>query len=360
MALLNDSNAIQRKNNIDEVRQNNDIKGMLKLERDILDISFNDFEFIDSINLIDLKRLQEDRNRSSHPLKHSEDEIFSPSAYQARHHLQIAVEKLISESNVYGKSVLEQILNMLDEPYYPTNYKDSINILSKSYLASPRKSLLTNLTKVLIKNLLNENLDLRKEEIQKNTLKYLLDNHYHAIEETLAESLSTIVSNSPLKFKNINKVLSINDIFWEYISSDIQLLILNYIKDLPKEDFENLQFYLSKNYSHDSAFLRLKKSKNKELFEFNPTNPQEDVVDFFIDKYISSTSFDSANNFAPILINFIEKLNNEKLEKLLKESMSNDQITSSYQFKNVIKQVKKTKKLSDDIIENILNTSEED
>ena len=40
--------------------------------------------------------------------------------------------------------------------------------------------------------------------------------------------------------------------------------------------------------------------------------------------------------------------------------MSNDQITSSYQFKNVIKQVKKTKKLSDDIIENILNTSEED
>ena len=96
------------------------------------------------------------------------------------------------------------------------------------------------------------------------------------------------------------------------------------------------------------------------MFEFNPTNPQEDVVDFFIDKYISSTSFDSANNFAPILINFIEKLNNEKLEKLLKESMSNDQITSSYQFKNVIKQVKKTKKLSDDIIENILNTSEED
>ena len=363
LALLNDSNAIQYKNNIDKVRQNNDIKGMLELERDILDISFNDFEFIDSINLIDLKRLQEDRNRSSHPLKHSEDEIFSPSAYQARHHLQIAVEKLISESNVYGKSVLEQILNMLDEPYYQMNYKDSIDILSKSYLASPRKSLLTNLTKVLIKNLLNENLDLRKEEIQKNTLKYLLDNHYYAIEETLAESLSTIVSNSPLKFKNINKVLSINDIFWEYISSDIQLLIQNYIKDLPKEDFENLQFYLSKNYSHDSAFLRLKKSKNKELFEFNPTNPQEDVVDFFIDKYISSTSFDSANNFAPILINFIEKLNNEKLEKLLKESMSNDQITLSHQFKNVIKQVKKTKKLSDDIIENILNTtntSEED
>ena len=145
LALMNDAEAVKQKEILDKIKERNNISEMLNFERDILKTAREKFEFFDEITLIDLKRIQEDRNRCSHPLLNIDNEPFIPTAELARHHLYLAVEKVISEGNVFGKAALDKILQLINNPIFPLRYEDASIVLQKSYLSSPKKSLIVNL-----------------------------------------------------------------------------------------------------------------------------------------------------------------------------------------------------------------------
>ena len=114
LALMNDAEAVKQKENLDKIKETNNISGMLNFEREILKTAKEKFELFDDIVLIDLQRIQEDRNRCSHPLLNIDNEPFIPTAELARHHLYLAVDKVISEGNVFGKAALDKILQLIN------------------------------------------------------------------------------------------------------------------------------------------------------------------------------------------------------------------------------------------------------
>src|ERR1700730_15253750 len=69
-----------RTENGDEVA----IRRILQIERDIVDITNDKFGFFEGTQVLDLKRLQDDRNRCAHPTYQGTDQPYSPTAELAR------------------------------------------------------------------------------------------------------------------------------------------------------------------------------------------------------------------------------------------------------------------------------------
>lgn len=82
------------------------IKRVLEIERTSLDIANNQFGFFDGQQLVDLKRLKEDRNRCAHPTYQGTDQPYAPSAELARSHLVHAVSHVLSVPPVQGNQAL--------------------------------------------------------------------------------------------------------------------------------------------------------------------------------------------------------------------------------------------------------------
>src|SRR5882672_10714855 len=63
------------------------IKKSLDLEREIVNIANEKFGFFDGLQVLDLTRLRDDRNRCAHPTFQGGDQPYSPSSELARTHL---------------------------------------------------------------------------------------------------------------------------------------------------------------------------------------------------------------------------------------------------------------------------------
>jgi hypothetical protein len=63
------------------------LRRILEIERDILEIATENFGFFEGQQVLDLRRIQDDRNRCAHPTYQGKDQPYSPSAELARTHL---------------------------------------------------------------------------------------------------------------------------------------------------------------------------------------------------------------------------------------------------------------------------------
>jgi hypothetical protein len=169
LAILGEKEAINIVQNIEQIRKDNNISEMLIFERGILDIAKNKFSLFDDITMVDLSRIQEDRNRSVHPLLSYEGTLYKPTAEQARTHIINAYNKILNEPNVYGKSSIDRLFELIYSPIFPIDYTKVKIVLNSSYLKSPKESLLKNFIISLLKQYFKEDLDSR----QKKGLKIL-------------------------------------------------------------------------------------------------------------------------------------------------------------------------------------------
>src|SRR3954451_20548959 len=85
------------------------VRRSLELERDIVDIAHDKFAFFDGLQLRDLTRLRDDRNRCAHPTFQGNEQPYLPSSELARTHLVHAVRHVLSQPPVQGKAATAQI-----------------------------------------------------------------------------------------------------------------------------------------------------------------------------------------------------------------------------------------------------------
>jgi len=110
-----------------EIAENNEqgLKSALQFERQIISTAL-DLEIIDRHASVDLRRLQDDRNRAAHPNFERYEIPHSFSAEHARLHLRIAVDHLLSQPPVQGRAALEQLKALALSQTMPANTLDAI------------------------------------------------------------------------------------------------------------------------------------------------------------------------------------------------------------------------------------------
>lgn len=141
---------------LEKARATADPFSALKLERDLLRRATEEFELLSPVELLDLKRLYEDRNRCSHPSMVREGIPYSPTAELARAHLRNATEHLFSKEPIQGKSVIEWAMKRISSPYFPTSANEAKEFLASGPLKRPSSALLRNLVLVLVKSSVKE------------------------------------------------------------------------------------------------------------------------------------------------------------------------------------------------------------
>ncbi len=345
LAIIGDKEAIVLKENIDKIRQRNDIPAMLLFEREILRTVKDKFELFDGIVYLDLCRIQEDRNRCSHPLLHFDDKPYSPTPEQAKNHLKIAISKLLSEENVFGKSSLDKILELINSDVFPLKTDDIERVLDGSYLSRPKSTLIRNLLIVLIKDFLRKNMDYREKSIKKNVIRYLIKKQRSTVEKNLLDKLNDLCNyNDQNELSKMSDVLTIDNLIWENIAEDKRILIREFVKSFPTIYFEYINNWLELDYLKEETKFRIKNASREDIIRVHSSffMIPDEICNRMLTLYLESPNFETANSFAHVISSSILDIGKERISKLLKGINENGQISSSWELKTVINSIKKS------------------
>jgi hypothetical protein len=125
LALSGDANAQQIVTDLNRwqplIAQNDmgAIRKSLELERGIVEICNRQFGFFEGMEVVDLNRLHDDRNRCAHPSYQGMETPYSPSGELARAHLVHAIQHVLSQTPVQGRAATTQVLRLVTSQYFP-------------------------------------------------------------------------------------------------------------------------------------------------------------------------------------------------------------------------------------------------
>lgn len=352
LSLAGDKEAERQVESFDKARRNGDVANSLKFEREILAVCRDKLELISPVEFIDLDRLQEDRNRCAHPSMTSDGEVFNPSAELARMHIRSAVEHLLQYPPAQGKYALDSLTSEVESEYFPTDVKKAIVAFESSPLKKARESLIRNFTVVLLKKLINDARDYKEIYRISTALNAIGLIHREPYRDTLTEKLSSIVrSLGTEKLDRIIPLISHVEDSWSYFEADIRQKLQTYVENLPKENIDDIDVFLSIVYLKSFAEKRLSKATRAELDEPLFFTVPLQVSDRIIELYSESRNFDQANNFASTVIRYAGDYTKEQIQKIISACGGNDQIKHSFEVGSVINALRKNKNVTDEEVD---------
>lgn len=341
----------------DKARQDHDVRASLAFEKDLLRLAREKFEFISPIELIDLSRLVDDRNRCAHPSQVSDTEVFEATPELARLHIVNAVKYVLSKPAAQGKAALDRLLADLDSRFFPSKFEDVKVFLNAGPLAKPRESLFKNYLSIIAKDLIKID-ELAPERIQRAefSLFVLRDMHpepwNRLIPEILTKIISTLQDDKQLIKATLYLGKSIGKELWAHVSEANRLRLSTFVENYPSEELSDLEYLISTDCPfHTAATKRIEHASAEELFKNGmwfeaPTA----VIDRLLGFYGVMSNFADSNNFAKRLrLTLLDSREPEKhFDKLVKIAKLNKQVRDSIQFPILAKEFVEKMNLSKD------------
>jgi hypothetical protein len=320
-----------------------------------LDLARDKLELISHVEYIDLQRIQHDRNRCAHPSLTSEGQVFSPSAELARVHISSAVNHLLQYPPAQGKYALVKLINEVDSEYFPQDEKGALLAFKSGPLKKPRESLVRNFIVVLLKRLLKEDLDYKVQGRTTAALKAVQSMHSTIYATTNSEKLSDIARS--IADSNLSKLLVLIRTcpdLWNYLENDVQQRLEIFVKTLPGDEFECIEYALELEPLADAAQLRLNSSTRAELGKAGFFALPVKVADRIIDGYLASRSYDEANEWAKLIVTNAIDFTPSQVKKIISNVSENSQVTDSFELGSVIHALRSIKKIDNREFETIL------
>lgn len=168
------------------------LKEALDFERNVLDIAASEFELLTPLEKIDLKRIQDDRNRCAHPSMQSHESPYQPTAELARTHMRNAVEVLLEKEPVQGKAAFTRICDEIKSKYFPTSKEAAIRHLESGPLRRARKVLLRNLILGITRSNLNDSLQADERTRQLAAIGAIVELHRGMAEEIFRTEMPNV------------------------------------------------------------------------------------------------------------------------------------------------------------------------
>jgi hypothetical protein len=212
------------------------IRQILEIERDIVRTANDKFDFFDSQQLLDLKRIQDDRNRCAHPTYQGTDQPYSPSAELARAHLVHAVRHVLSIPPVQGKAATDHILRLVESDFFPTEIEQAKVQLRSGGLERPKDSLVRSVTDRLVFGLFEGPTALKAKRHTATAIAAVYELFPGLSEPRLRKALNTLgrkLSDPDLKlFFGLQRRLSQT---WDFLEQDNQTRLAELVKQSSDE-----------------------------------------------------------------------------------------------------------------------------
>lgn len=245
-----------------------------------------------------------------------------------------------------GKFALQRLLLEVASDYFPTNPDKAIIAFSNGPLKKPRESLVKNFITVMLKDLVKvDNVNIESYKI-KAALYAVKKMHPEWYEITIKEKSSQVLSSiKDDELKIIHAFFrSVSDV-WQYLDSSIRLRCENFVENLPKDIFDDIDWYLEFIPLKKSALIRVNKSTISDYSNALFFDLPKEVADKFIKSYLEAFSFDVANSWSKLISDYAADLRPEHIAELIVNISKNSQILSSFELPVLIKKLRSVERI---------------
>jgi hypothetical protein len=331
----------------------------LGFERDILDYAHNKLEFIDGQQLLDLNRLQEDRNRCAHPTLQRDGVPYQPTGEVARAHLCHAMLHLLQQPPVQGRAALAELRRIVSSIYFPKDTALAKTALSEHVLARPSPALIRGAIDELLFGFFQEGDSYCHKPTTTFALRAIIEIARNVAEPRLKEQFSKIATRIEDKelLYEILLVMLIPEC--DSVVSDAQIEKLNlFIKQAP---IANLIPVLNRGVSLRSRFqtaliTRIASQPYEEMVALVKAGIQQPLVERAVTLYSTSGNWIYANNVSQsLIIPLITHLKREHVERIVNSAgTGQSDLAGSHGFKVFIRTVRSEKVIEADELEAML------
>lgn len=332
LSLSGDNKATQLSTEFKMITAQGDISKSLNYEREILDKAKNELDMFSSLELLELKRIQDDRNKSAHPSMLNDDIIFNPIPELVRTHIVNAINIVLAQSPSQGRYAFGKIINDIDSMYFPSNIDDIKIVLKSSPIYNARKNLYDSVITVMLKNIIRDKNDddlyLKK---LKGVLTVLKDFNTGFYNEILNKRITGLMKSieGDLRVSYFMALRYIPNI-WIYLDESLRVLISKYIESdgfiLTQSQFlglRNIDESIKKiidnrvfNAIDNNTFVNIIKAYDGIVIEY---------IDKLITCYSLSNSYRASIDIQDAVIKYIPFFTKQQIEKLIFSHYGNRQ-----------------------------------
>ncbi len=237
LEMSGDAAAKDKLQEFEGARASNNWRASLQFEATLLESAQNQFELLSPIEVIDLKRLDEDRNRCAHPSMSSSSEPYRATAELARSHIKNAVTCFLEQPPVQGKAAFERIMKDIQSEYFPQDTEKAIEFFRGGPLTRARQPLVRNLTIALSKIILGEILKSAKRTRMFAAINAIIEMYRQQAEGILRDLLPKLAAAQPDEryYRVIFYAARVQGA-WDFLGNAGQIKAANYIENSDDED----------------------------------------------------------------------------------------------------------------------------
>ena len=299
------------------------IRRILEIERDIVDIANDKFRFFDGQQVVDLRRLHDDRNRCAHPTYQGTDQPYSPSAELARAHLVHAVHHVLAVPPVQGKAATAHIIRLVESNFFPTDIDQAKVQLRSGGLDRPKDSLVRSAIDHLVFGLFEGNAALKG---QRRTIAALRATHElfpGLCEPRIRRAINVLgrrISDRDLIF-----FFGLQRHFpqtWDFLEQDNQTRLTALVRQSSDEwAIQLLPICLEIVGLEDVCRARIKELDYKQLGLLVQASKHPIPIARAVDIYCSSKNWDYANaHYHHVIEPVLTDLNQAQIRRILRAS----------------------------------------
>ncbi|MDV5225992.1 hypothetical protein RZ760_008555 [Providencia rettgeri] len=347
LSLSGEKNAVKLSSDFKEITSSHDLTRALNFERDILKKAKSELDMFSAIELSELERIQEDRNKCAHPSMLNEDVIFNPIAELVRMHIVNAINIVLSQPPAQGKIALDTIMHEINSALFPHDKEKALIILNNGPIKNARPSLINNLLEAVIRIVCSD--DSVSEELlikYEILLEYIRETYSAIYADKMEAKLSSILSKKIDKdcFNYIKAIVYIPN-SWVHMNEAVKLKIKEFIKT--QRFFIYLPYFkkisnVNSSLKSEIECILIKLNDSKFRDYIRQAKLEEPIYsDKVIEAYLDCNNYSDAMSFTVTVANYLPLMTEDQIIRLLQGIESNHSVKNNYQLSYLIEELEK-------------------
>lgn len=337
------------------------IRNSLDLEREIVTIAHNKFGFFEGMEVVELGRLHDDRNRCAHPTYQASEQPYAPSAELARAHLVHAVQYVLARAPVQGQAATAQIIGLVESNYFPSDVERAKVQLRSGGLDRARDSFVRSVIDHLVFGYFEGGPGLKGRQQTVVAIRALAEMYPGICELRIRRALNSLGRRVPDNLKlYFFGLLRTYHRTWDFLEQDNR----DRVKEVLRQSSDDLAQHavpIAVEYKdlEETCLERLKRLPLKELSFVAQMTQHSLVIEAGVNLYCSSKSFDSANANYKVIEPVIDKLTPAQIRRILVARVAElADLPGAYSFSAFCSHIYKHERLPRAEILETLNTHE--
>jgi hypothetical protein len=334
------------------------IRRILQIERDIVDITNDKFGFFEGAQVLDLKRLQDDRNRCAHPTYQGTDQPYSPTAELARAHLVHAVRHVLSKPPMQGKAATSHIIKLVESSLFPTDLEQAKVQLMAGGLERAKASLVRSVIDNLVFGLLEGAPQLKGRRQTAVAARATYDLFPGECEPRIRRALNAICRRAPDRdlsiFVGLHKYLPLT---WGFLEQDNRNKLTEFVRQSNAETAKKiLPTVLTIPDLAAACRERIGALEVQDLGHVLKGSKHPIALERAVRLYCGSRSWDAANfTYQHVIEPALNELEQTQIRTILiAPTQEHADLNGAHSFSNFLKYIYTNQKLPrDEIVETL-------